>query len=329
MNDEPADLPCAHVGDLLHRHWGVATERVEYAPVGFGSHHWIATGRDGRRWFVTADHLDAGGGWLGGDAEDLAAALTAAARTTRALAAAGYEFVHAPVPDRAGVLARRVLPGWMMQLFDYLDGWSTGYGAWEDPAERRQIAAVVGRLHAATPPEGVRRWELAVPGRAPLMSALDDRDRPWTGGPYAEPVRQLLGETVASIRARFARFDVLAAREIEASPDPWVVTHGEPHTANVIRTGEGRMCLIDWDTVALAPRERDLATVLDGSHEVLQAYQDAAGPVTPRPAALELFDLWWALAEVCAYVQLFRQPHTETTDTAASWRNLQHYAGRT
>lgn len=327
MNDEPADLPCELVGELLRRHWGLATTRVEYAPVGFGSHHWIATGPEDRRWFVTADHLASGGGWLGGDAEDLAAALTAAARTTRALADAGYEFAHAGVPDRKGVLARRVLPDWVMQLFPYLDGWSTGYGSWKEPAERRRIAGIVGRLHAATPPAGVRRWELAVPGRAQLREALDDLDRPWSGGPYTEPVRELLRGTGPSIRARFDRFDELA-REIEASPDPWVVTHGEPHTANVIRSDDGRMCLVDWDTVALAPRERDLVTVLEGTDdpEVLAAYQRAAGPVTPRAGALELFELWWALAEVCGYVKLFRQPHAETVDIAASWRNLQHYA---
>jgi spectinomycin phosphotransferase len=327
VNDEPADLPCALVADLLRRYWGVEADRVEYAPVGFGSYHWIATESSGRRWFVTADHLDAGGGWLGGDAEAFAAALTAAARTTRALAEAGYEFVHAGVPDRDGVLVRRVRPDWMMQLFGYLDGWSTGYGPWEDPAEQRQIAGIVGRLQAATPPDGVRRWELAVPGRALLMSALDDLDRPWTSGPYAEPVRELLQDSGPSIRARFGRFDELA-REIEASSDPWVVTHGEPHPGNVIRTSDGRMCLIDWDTVALAPRERDLATVLNGRDdaEPIAAYQRAAGAAPPRPGAVELFDLWWALGEVSGYAEVLRQPHGESTDTAASWRNLQHYA---
>lgn len=327
VNDEPADLSCDLVGELLRRHWGLDPTRVEYAPVGFGSYHWIATGTDGRRWFVTADHLASGGGWLGGDAEEFAGALTAAARTTRALADAGYEFAHAGVPDRTGVLARRVLPDWTMQVFPYLDGWSTGFGPWKEPAERRRIAAIVGRLHAADPPAGVRRWELAVPGRARLLDALDDLDRPWTSGPYAQRARDLLRETGPSLRARFDRFDELA-RQIEASPDPWVVTHGEPHSANVIRTDDGRMCLVDWDTVALAPRERDLVTVLEGADdpEVLGAYQRAAGPVTPRPGALELFALWWALAEVCGYVSLFRQPHGESTDTATSWRNLRHYA---
>jgi spectinomycin phosphotransferase len=325
VRDEPAELPCELVAGLLRRYWGPDPVEVSYAPVGFGSYHWIASHQGDPRWFVTVDYLDPGGSWLGPDAEAVFAALTAAAGTTRALAEQGCEYVLAPVPDRAGVLVRRVLPRWAMQVFPYLAGWSTPDGPWEDPEERRRIAAIVGRLHAATPPPWVRRWEFAVPGRIALMSALDELAHPWTGGPYTERTRALLMETQTSIRARFRRYDELAD-EIEAAPDPWVVTHGEPHSANVIRTGDDRMCLIDWDTVALAPRERDLAAFLDGSADVLSAYQQAAGPVTPRPAALELFALWWVLAEICGYVQLFRHPHPDSADSTESWRNLCHYA---
>lgn len=325
MRDEPTELSRALVRELLGRHWGLEPVELRYAPVGFGSYHWIAAGPDGPRWFVTANHLSPDGNWLGSDPEAVYAALMAAARTTRALAEAGYEFVPAPVPDRTGVLVRVVRAGWTMQVLPYLDGWSTDDGAWIDRAERTQIAGVVGRLHAAALPEGIQQWHVAVPGRAGLMSILDDLDRPWTGGPYAEPTRRLLVETRASIHARFRRFDELD-REVTASSEPWVVTHGEPHSANVIRTPDGRMCLIDWDTVALAPRERDLATILDGSTEVLAAYQRTAGPVVPRAGALEMFRLWWALAEICGYVRLFRRAHTDSADTAESWRNLSHYA---
>jgi spectinomycin phosphotransferase len=113
-------------------------------------------------------------------------------------------------------------------------------------------------------------------------------------------------------------------REIEASDDPWVVTHGEPHSANVLRTADG-MRLIDWDTVQLAPRERDLSAVLGGPNDVLPAYQAEAGPDSPRPAAIELFRVWWSLAEIAEYVQLFRQPHADSQDNKESWRILTQY----
>jgi spectinomycin phosphotransferase len=325
VRDEPAELSRATVRELLRRHWDLEPVELRYAPVGFGSYHWIAAGPDGPRWFVTANHLSPGGNWLGSDPEAVYAALVAAARTTRALADQGFEFVLAPVPDRTGVLVRVVRAGWTMHVLPYLDGWSTDDGAWLDRAERTQIAGIVGRLHAAVPPAGIRRWDVAVPGRVELVSTLDDLDWPWSGGPYADPTRRLLIESRASIGTRFRRFDELA-REVTAWSEPWVVTHGEPHSANVIRTPDGRMCLIDWDTVALAPRERDLAAILDGSIEVLAAYQRNAGPVVPRAGGLEMFRLWWVLAEICGYVRLFRHAHIDSADTAESWRNLACYA---
>lgn len=325
MQDEPAELSCDLVAGWLRRHWAVAPVEVTYAPVGFGGYHWVGVDDHGGRWFVTVNHLDPDGNWLGSDPDAAFDTLSVAAGTTGALAAQGFRFAVAPVPDRAGVLVRRVLPGWAMQVFPYLEGWSTADGSWQDPKERMRIAAVVGRLHAAAVLAGVPRWTFVIPCWSALTGALDDLARPWTGGPYAERTRMLLTDTQQSIRARRDRYDALAA-ELAASADAWVVTHGEPGSANVIRTRGGSMHLIDWDTVAVAPRERDLVHILDGSAEVLAAYQRTAGPVTPRPAALELFTLWWALADICEFVQLFRHPHEDSADTAESWRSLCHDA---
>jgi spectinomycin phosphotransferase len=113
-------------------------------------------------------------------------------------------------------------------------------------------------------------------------------------------------------------------RGIAASDETWVVTHGEPHSANVVRTAGG-MRLVDWETVRLAPRERDLVGILDGTANVLSAYRSEAGPVSPRAAALELFDVWWPLGEIASYVHLLRQPHVDSEDTKESWRELTEY----
>src|SRR5438552_3569247 len=42
-----------------------------------------------------------------------------------------------------------------------------------------------------------------------------------------------------------------------------VITHGEPHPANLMSVG-GRLALIDWDTVGLAPPERDVSLIAAG-----------------------------------------------------------------
>jgi spectinomycin phosphotransferase len=104
MRDEPVELSCEQVAGWLRECWGIEPAAVTYAPLGFGSYHWVAADRDGPRWFVTADHLDPHGSWLGPTDSAVFAAQTAAAHTTRQLADQGYEFVLAGLPDHAGAL---------------------------------------------------------------------------------------------------------------------------------------------------------------------------------------------------------------------------------
>jgi spectinomycin phosphotransferase len=314
MRDEPTEISCDLVARILKEHWGFAPAEVAYAPVGFGSYHWIASAEDGPRWFVTADRVGSDGGQT----------IAAAMQTAHVLADRGYDFAVAPLADRGGQLVREVSPGWTLTVLPYVQGWSTPDGAWDDPAEREQIAQIVGRLHAAPAPEALQRWDFAIRDRAALLAALSDLDHPWSGGPYAEPTRLRLAGAASYVHSRLQYYDTLV-REVEASADPWVVTHGEPHSANVLRTPNGEMRLVDWVTVRLAPRERDLKSVLGGPTDVLPAYQSEAGPITPRAAALELFDVWWALAEIASYVKLFRHPHTDSEDTEESWRELTEY----
>jgi uncharacterized glyoxalase superfamily protein PhnB len=54
----PDDLEDSVLTDAVRHGWGLATESLEYRPVGFGSHYWQATDSAGQRWFLTVDELD-------------------------------------------------------------------------------------------------------------------------------------------------------------------------------------------------------------------------------------------------------------------------------
>ena len=74
---------------------------LDYAPVGAGSYHWVATDRNGVHLFVTVDDLDRKA-WLG-DRRDVAFdGLRAAFETAVALRQAGLGFVVAPAPREGG-----------------------------------------------------------------------------------------------------------------------------------------------------------------------------------------------------------------------------------
>jgi spectinomycin phosphotransferase/16S rRNA (guanine(1405)-N(7))-methyltransferase len=105
--------------------------------------------------------------------------------------------------------------------------------------------------------------------------------------------------------------------------DRAVLTHGEPHAGNVLVV-DGLFHLIDWDTALLAPAERDLWDLDPGDGSVLDAYAQATG-VVPSAAALDLYRLWYDLAEIGQYLGELRRPHSDTADIAESWKNLQHF----
>ena len=87
--------------------------------------------------------------------------------------------------------------------------------------------------------------------------------------------------------------------EAQTRGGSWVVTHGEPHAANVIQTSEGRV-LVDWDTVAIAPPERDLWMLVDRG-DPGDLYVRATGrPI--NDAALDFFRLAWDLGDLAEYL---------------------------
>jgi aminoglycoside phosphotransferase (APT) family kinase protein len=75
-----------------------------------------------------------------------------------------------------------------------------------------------------------------------------------------------------------------------------------------------RIFLIDWDTVSLAPPERDLWLLESRCPGSLDAYLVAGGKPAGR-AALELYRRMWAFSDVAAFTTLFRSPHRRNADT--------------
>ncbi|GAB3433767.1 phosphotransferase [Flindersiella endophytica] len=327
MKDEPVGLTAGLVGEWLRKRWGIRPAELSYAPVGYASYHWIAADEGGPRWFVTADDLTRDVDHLPDTVEERFATLSAAADTVRQLADEGHEYVLAPIAGSDGTVVQRMSPGWALQVTPYVHGWSTDQGAWDDPAEQAEVARLVGRLHAATPPSSVPRWDFAVPGREVLEASLDDLGRPWEGGPYAEAARAFLIESLESIRGLLRRYDDLTL-QLEADPDPWVVTHGEPDSDNVVRGDDGRTYLIDWGSVKLAPRERDLVEILNGVADVQPDYLTGAGRhATPaRAAGLELFGIGWSLTEIRRKAQLFRGPVGDHVPTVSDLERLREQA---
>jgi spectinomycin phosphotransferase len=294
--EPPSEVADSDVLDEVRRSWDPDVDRVAYAAVGFGAHHWTADAGHERRLFVTYDPKAANTRTL--------AELEAAYDGAVALADRGLEFVLAPLPAKAG---RTVVPfaEGGLSCTSWHDGTS------DDPLDLDWTGEMLRRLHAVEPPVGLPHWRPVVgPDLARSLSALVQET--WGPGPYADRARVGVAEKLGEIARWTARYHHLArvARSRE-----WVAAHGEPHDANQLRTDDGRF-LIDWDTLRLAPAELDLRVLVENG-----ARPDDVGADREM---LELFDLQWRLDEIHQYAAWFAAPHPGSRDDDIAFGGLVH-----
>jgi spectinomycin phosphotransferase len=285
----PSKLDVDALGDVLRASWSsIAAPRLDYAPLGFGSHHWLTDDH-----FVTVDRVD--------DHDDLGAAL----RTAQALRDdAGLSFVVAPIAADDGQLLVPLGDEWLVHVYRRLEVVDdTSYGHHDSP----EVLDLVAAVHEATPIAGehARRETFAVDDRDDLDEALGELDEVWDTGPYGDRARLLLAAREDDVRRLLDAYDALVAA---VPADGWVVTHGEPHRGNVFRTTEG-WAMVDWDTALVAPRERDHWSVGGG---------------TGDPDRMRLYRMKWDLNDIGVCTSVFFDDHDGDANDELSWSSLSH-----
>jgi aminoglycoside phosphotransferase (APT) family kinase protein len=268
--------------EALACHWNVTASAVAYQAVGFGSHNWkVEPG-----WFAKVDEDR--------DFDRLAAALRSAA---------DIPFAVAPVLTRAGEPLARV-GRFGVTLYPFVEGETFDFGDYRDPAHRRVALDMVVKVHRSP-----ARHAFADDFAVPKVAITGDE------GPYSQPAARLLAQHAPDLDRLRARYENLVAR---VDPTRAVLTHGEPHPGNTMRTPDGWR-LIDWDTALVAPPERDLLHL--ETADTLAAYEEATG-VRPDPEMLELYRLQWDLTDLVEVASVFSRPHTGSPNDDQSWEIL-------
>jgi spectinomycin phosphotransferase len=206
--------------------------------------------------------------------------------------------VVAAVPA-AGGDPWRPLDGFTLLVYPWVDG----VPALERGLDDRQWAAFgrfAAALHRTRLPAGLAATvarEPFVPWGARPVRDLDariGRDRPgdrlW---------RELAG------RWRTHRDQIAAAvdrserlgRAVAAANPGLVLCHGDLLLANLLVDGEGRLAVVDWDGVSLAPRERDLCFLDEDGRRFLEG----SGPATLDPLIVAYYRWEWVVQELADY----------------------------
>lgn len=299
MREHPPHVVDDDVQSLVWAHWLPAVERVTHLPVGFGAWHWQAWIGDRPVLFVTLDRLGE---------RHTGKSLEAAYGSATTLAARGLEFV---LPGRRTLLGQCTVPLGedRVSATPWVEG-TSGDGSFADEAEAVATLTMLGRLHEEVAPPSLPRWRpLVHPAFATRLEARVQQ--PWEAGPLGESARAELQERMPQIRSWTSDYLRLASGTDAAT---WVPTHGEPHTGNQLVTPTGTF-LVDWESVKLAPRERDL-TIL--------AAHGFGHLVDADPAMMEMFDLEWRLDEIAQYATWLEAPHTGTGSDQVALDGLRH-----
>lgn len=317
-----ADLAPADLLTALAEGWRLEAASLEYVPEGGGSHHWKLIDTRGRPYFITVDDLD-DKEWLGSTREAVENGLSQALNAAAILRhQAGLDFVVAPIGGRDGELLRRLDARHTVSVFPFLAGHSYPFGPYPEPELRASALDMIAALHqASTAVRGqAPQHVLSFGDRRDLDAFLLDPERPWDGGPFSEAARRLMVARAADIAELVASFHHLVDATSPARANP-VITHGEPHPANLMRTGT-RLVLIDWDTAAFAPPERDVALIASTANEGVDRYQEATGRALD-PAVITLYRLRWYLDDLASAMRMFRNRHSDTADTRGWQRGIE------
>jgi spectinomycin phosphotransferase len=321
MRTPPVGLAPERVGQELAAGWRLQAASMQYVPQGAGSYHWKLTDDHGRPHFITVDDLD-DKDWFGHARETVFDGLRQALNTAAALRhEAGLDFVVPPVAARDGELLRRVDDRYTVSVFPFLTGQSYPFGAYGDARLRDQALDMIAALHQATPvvQSCAPRHGPSYGGREDLSAFLFDSDRPWDGGPYSEAAHRLLMANAADLAELAVGFDQLVDSTAPARANP-VITHGEPHQANLMSV-DSRLVLIDWDTTAMAPPERDVSVIVTARNDGIDRYEQITGRALDR-AVIVLYRLRWYLDDLASAIRLFRNRHRDTADTRLWWNGL-------
>jgi hypothetical protein len=321
----PPDLAEEALVASVAERWHVEVTDLVYEPVGFGAHHWKATDTTGTQRFLTVHDLVAKRRDDREPTDEVFRRLRASFAASKALEGAGLAFVLAPTATADESTVVRVDHRFTLAVHPYLSGRPAGAdGEFESLDDRLAVLDLVLEIHrasdAARPHADVD--DLEVPHLDQIPAALDELGARWDAGPYGERARALLDEHASGLRRLLAGYDGLRDQVMPLF-DRAVLTHGEPHATNVLVVDD-RFLLIDWDTAVLAPAERDLWVLDPGHGSIIHAYREATG-LDPSQAALDLYRLWFDLAEIGGYLGELRRAHADTADIAESWKNLQHF----
>jgi spectinomycin phosphotransferase len=262
MLDKP-EISDEALATLLSKQWRIDVGGLEFLPLGADVQTAVfrATGTDDQRYFVK----------LRSGKPDMAAVLVPAY-----LHRAGAETIIPPMESVDGALWARFEP-FVVIVQPYVDG-ESGFDREMTGANWVELGSSLRRMHDTYIPEDLRVIlgveSYSAVWRERVRSFQERADLETYDDPVAAKAVSLLRDNRRVIDLLVAKADALASHHKHRDHQV-VLCHGDLHAGNVLIEPEGRLHMVDWDTVILAPRERDLMFIGAGIGGVWKSTAEA------------------------------------------------------
>ena len=266
---EAPDVQGAHIIECLETEYGLSTTEIAFLPLGADVNTAVyrVVAEDGVQYFLKLRRGDFHSGVV---------------TIPYWLAKEGMEPLIAPIATRATGALWTHLDTFTVILYPFV----TGKSGWEMELSHQQWKEVgegLNALHSSVlPPELARpmpREEYAAVWRDRVTAFLEQAANQAVNDPVAAKLVEFLEEKRTTIRHIIMRARRLANILVQQPPDN-CLCHGDPHAGNILVDTTNRLYIVDWDTLILAPKERDLMFIGGGvggvwnrGHEVEWFYQ--------------------------------------------------------
>jgi spectinomycin phosphotransferase len=237
----------------------------------------------------------------------------------------GIEQIIAPLPTRSQQLSQPVEVGFHLILYPFIDG-DSGMNVGLTDAQWHEFGTLLKNIHATpiTPELQSVRREKFDPNADNLFFWFSQIGTVQAGilhrdgtTPAEHEMTLFWREKHAEIGRILARTEALAA-ELRAQNLPLALCHADIHTANVMVATDGRLFIIDWDGIMIAPVERDLMFILEDKPagkptgtDHRKHFFSGYGATDLNRTALAYYRYEWVVQEIADYaVRVFLMGNT-------------------
>jgi Ser/Thr protein kinase RdoA (MazF antagonist) len=163
---------------------------------------------------------------------------------------AGFDQISYPIATIDQQLSVK-FDGSILTLYNFIEGeWTFDY-------DFEAYVALMAKIHQTTIRTPLIREAFDI---TPVMNALrrelDDLEKSTYTNPHQRKLQDIINEYRHELAADMANFDAIV-RHVRQTNIPFVLTHGDA-SGNILQASSGKLYMIDWDDMLLAPRERDI-----------------------------------------------------------------------